>query len=407
MVRRVIGRVPTAPRHSSVPLGAAAFVAWWALCSATLPVEASFTLFESGPVRPLALSADGTRLFAVNTPDGRLEIFGVSDAGLARDTSVPVGLEPVAVAARDASEVWVVNHLSDSVSVVDVGSDPPRVTRTLHVGDEPRDVLFAGPQRGRAFITAAHRGQNLPFDPQLTTAGVGRADVWVFDAAHPGGGLGGEPLAIVTLFGDTPRALAANAEGSVVYAAVFHSGNRTTALNEHTVCDGAAGARCAIDGVPMPGGLPEPRSNASGVRAPEVGLIVQFDASSGAWRDELGRDWRAAVRFDLPDYDVFAIDALADVPHEIDRFAGVGTILYNMAVHPLSGVVYVSNSQARNEVRFSGPGLLAGHTVRGHLHEARVTVIDPATGAVLPRHLNKHIDYRTVPSPPGVKEHSR
>ena len=39
---------------------------------------AAFTTFESGQVRPLALSPDGTRLFAVNTPDDRLEIFSLT-----------------------------------------------------------------------------------------------------------------------------------------------------------------------------------------------------------------------------------------------------------------------------------------------------------------------------------------
>ena len=43
--------------------------------------RASFTAFESGQVRPLALSPDGTRLFAVNTPDNRLEIFAVGAGG--------------------------------------------------------------------------------------------------------------------------------------------------------------------------------------------------------------------------------------------------------------------------------------------------------------------------------------
>ena len=86
----------------------------------------------------------------------------------------------------------MVNHLSDSVSIVDVAADPPRVVRTLLVGDEPRDIVFAGPGGTRAFITTAHRGQQrtdpsiagVPGagDPQLTTPGVGRADVWVFDA---------------------------------------------------------------------------------------------------------------------------------------------------------------------------------------------------------------------------------
>ena len=82
---------------------------------------ADFIAFESGPVRPMALSPDGHMLFAVNTPDNRLEIFGVDDGGtLAHSASVAVGMEPVAVAVRDASEVWVVNHLSDSVSIVNV-----------------------------------------------------------------------------------------------------------------------------------------------------------------------------------------------------------------------------------------------------------------------------------------------
>ena len=31
--------------------------------------QAAFTTFESGQVRPLALTPDGTRLLAVNTPD--------------------------------------------------------------------------------------------------------------------------------------------------------------------------------------------------------------------------------------------------------------------------------------------------------------------------------------------------
>ncbi|HVM97777.1 MAG TPA: hypothetical protein VMT89_15385, partial [Candidatus Acidoferrales bacterium] len=107
--------------------------------------DSSFVTFEAGQVRPLALSADGKHLFVTNTPDHRLEIFAVKGDSLTHTGSVPVGLEPVAVAARNANEVWVINHLSDSVSIVDVGSDPPHVRRTLLVGDEPRDIVFAGP----------------------------------------------------------------------------------------------------------------------------------------------------------------------------------------------------------------------------------------------------------------------
>ncbi len=86
-------------------------------------------------------------LFALNTPDNRLEVFRPSSTGLEHINSITVGLEPVAVAARSDREVWVVNHLSDSVSVVEISNDGRSggVTRTLLVGDEPRDIVLRGP----------------------------------------------------------------------------------------------------------------------------------------------------------------------------------------------------------------------------------------------------------------------
>ncbi len=356
-------------------------------------------------MRPLALSADSRRLFAVNTPDNRLEIFDLTGSLPSKVASVAVGIEPVAVAVSASGEVWVVNHLSDSVTIVDVAATPPRVTRTLFVGDEPRDIVFAGAGRSRAFITAAHRGQNRPGDPQLSTPGIGRADVWVFDTINLGAALGGTAVSVLNLFGDTPRALAVSPDGRTVYAAVFHSGNQTTSLSEGLVCDGGATARpCNMFGTALPGGLPAPNANSEGIRGPETGLIVRFNPATQAWEDRLGRNWNSAVRFSLPDRDVFSIDAMATPPVEHASFPHVGTILFNMVVHPTNGKVYVSNTEARNEVRFEGKGMVSGSSVRGHLHEARITVIDGTN--VQPRHLNKHIDYSVVPSPAGTKERS-
>ncbi len=384
---------------------------------------ADFITFESGPVRPMAMSPDGSRLFVANTPDGRLEIFQIGAGGIAKTGSVPVGLEPVAVATRGNGEVWVVNHLSDSISIVDVASDPPRVVRTLLVGDEPRDIVFAGPGGERAFITTAHRGQHrtdpslagVPGagDPQLTTPGVGRADVWVFDAGNLGAAVGGVPLEIVTLFGDTPRALTVSPDGNTVYAAVFMSGNQTTVVSEGVVCGGGLDTPCNnSQGLQSPGGQLPPSTDHLGNAAPDVGIIVKLNQSNGQWEDERGRDWSNVVRFNLPDHDVFAIDATT--LDETSSWSGVGTILFNMAVNPVSGKVYVANTDARNEVRFEGPGdfvTLQGSkppgvpaSVQGDLHRAGITVLDGAN--VLPRHLNKHIDYSVRPAPPGTAQHS-
>ena len=343
-----------------------------------------FVEFESGQVRPLALSPSGRYLYAVNTPANSLEVFSVTRLGLIHLDSVPVGLEPVAVAARDDSEVWVTNLLSDSVSVVDM-SDPRhgRVVRTLLVGDEPRDIVFAGPGRSRAFITTAHRGQNIPFDPQLTTPGIGRADVWVFDTNHLGETLTGTPLAIINLFADTPRALAVSPDGSRVYAAAFHSGNRTTIASQ----------------LPGPFALPPPTTNFQGIAQIPEALIVKYNGQH--WVDELNRNFDSRVMFSLPDEDVFVIDALAPRPVQLagsqGSFSGVGTILYNMAVNPVTGHIYVSNTDALNDHRFEGPGDFAGHSVRGHHNLSRISVLGPA--GVVTRHLNKHIDYSTCCAP--------
>src|SRR5689334_2774886 len=114
-------------------LGRGVLVGLLACAAPALAAPPAFYEFESGQVRPLALSADRNTLYAVNTPRNTLEILTVGST-LTLRASVPVGLEPIAVAVRpNTNEVWVVNHLSDSVSIVDVGSTPPRVKRTLLV----------------------------------------------------------------------------------------------------------------------------------------------------------------------------------------------------------------------------------------------------------------------------------
>ncbi len=376
-----------------------------------LDVAPTFT-FESGPVRPVAMSPDGTHLFVANTAHASLDVFAISGSGLNPAGSTFVGIDPVAVAARTNTEVWVVNQVSDSISIVDTSTTPPHVVRTLLVGDEPSDIVFGGASNARAFITTAHRGQQRTDaslsavtgagDPQLTTPGVNRADVWVFDTANPGAGVGGTPLSIVTMFGDTPRALAVTPNGNTVYAAVFKSGNQSTSTNSELPCPGFnSNTPCTVSGQTIPGSPIAPATNYAGVAAPQISVLLHEDGA-GAWRDSTSRDWSAVTEFTLPDDDVFAIDTTSLAV--TTTYQHVGTTLFDMAVNPVSGNIYVSNTQSRNDLKFEGPGTFAGTTLQGHLAESRVTVINGAT--VTPRYLNKHINYATLPAPAGTADHS-
>ena len=410
---RAFGRGRRKSPLSTVPTSVVLFCATLLMSFGALAQAPNFVAFESGHVRPIAMSPDRTRLFVTNTPDNTLEVFDITLSGLALRARVPVGLEPVAVAARNDSEVWVVNHLSDSISVVTL-SGTPRVTRTLLVGDEPRDIVFAG-SPVRAFITTAHRGQqrtdasisSVPGagDPQLITPSIGRNDVWVFDPASLGNTVGGTPVRIMNFFSDTPRALAVSPDKNTVYVAAFKSGNQTTTILEPMVCDGfRPNLPCLVDNLSiMPGGNPGPGTNFEGKRAPETGLIVKFNNATNRWEDELGRNWNNAVRFRLPDLDVFAVDART--LSQTASYAHVGTTLFNMIANPATGKLYVSNTEAFNLARFEGPGEFAGQTVQGHLAETRITVISGSS--VTPRHLNKHLDYTRLANESGFDPTAR
>lgn len=335
------------------------------------PEDASFTNFESAHVRPLVVDSANNRLFAVNTPNNTVEWFDIAANGdISLKQSVHVGLEPVSLALK-GNFLWVVNHLSDSVSIIDVTAEVANVVNTIDVGDEPRDILFAGENFDKVFITTAHRGQNSPIDPQLTTPGVGRADVWVFDTKDQNVAAIQTPTDIVTLFADTPRALASTADGKVVYAAAYLSGNLTTTIGANNLVKQG------------------PQQSADGLPAPDTGLIVKFDGTK--WHDENGDDFSRYVRFNLPDYDVFAIDTSTFEVNE--QFSGVGTHLFNMVVNPVSGSVYVSNQEANNLHRFEGHSE-EFDTIRGNIVQSQISVIKPgAEQEVTAVHLNPHINY--------------
>jgi YVTN family beta-propeller protein len=112
----------------------------------------SFLNFESAPIHPVALNPDRSTLAICNLPDGRIELFSVDTGIPIPFASVPVGLDPVSLRFRRTNEIWVVNHISDSISVVDPFGH--RVEATIQTADAPEDVVFAG-RPLRAFVSCS------------------------------------------------------------------------------------------------------------------------------------------------------------------------------------------------------------------------------------------------------------
>ena len=216
-----------------------------------------YTLFEVDPVRPIAILNKSGFIASVNVPDDYLEIFRPTPHGAKHCASIKVGMRPVAVAvvrqSKHRAQLWVVNQLSDSISVVRVNTHRcvGEVIDTIPVADEPRDIVVAHTPKGkRVLVTAAHRGRHHP-DPVVANAiedlkypaqekiakgrPAGLADVLVFNASDRQ-----QIPQVVNLFSDKPRALAlgpkdSNGFHTSVYAAGFHTGNKTSVLAHETV----------------------------------------------------------------------------------------------------------------------------------------------------------------------------
>ncbi|HEX6183545.1 MAG TPA: DUF4214 domain-containing protein [Pyrinomonadaceae bacterium] len=330
----------------------------------------TFRNFESPQVHPLAITPDGTRLLAVNSPNATLSVFQLASGSPVLTAEIPVGMEPVSVAARSNREAWVVNWLSDSVSIVDLTTG--NVTRTIDVGDEPTDVLFAA-GGAKAFVCVSGGASISTSNPN--PAVLGRGQVKVFDAANPTAA-----PQVLNIFGKQPRALARDATGGRVFVSVFESGNQTTIVPEPTVSSNG--------GLPPPSpamlpGLPP---------APRTSLIVRWNGSD--WVDELNRSWNSFLPYRLADIDLVEINASLSSPTITANVRGVGTHNGNMTFDPVSNRLAVVNLESANAVRFE-PNL------KGRFQASRVSFLSAQPG-VAPSvasvaDLNPHVN----PNGPG------
>lgn len=270
--------------------------------------QTSFQHAEARLTHPVTLTTDGTRLLAVDAVNARLTIYDVTgtDAPV-RVMQIPTGLEPVSVRARTSNEVWVVNELSDSITIISVntGTDTYTVIDTLSTGDEPADVTFA---QGKAFVTCARSNS-----------------VRIYDAATR------TPITTLTLEGLYPRALTTNLEGTRVYAAFLESGNRTTILPKELAPPQPAPTNTALPA------------------APQTAQIVAAD------------DPR--IKNIVLDHDVVEIDATNN--SIVGYASAIGTSLFDLKPRPGTGDLWVANTEALNLIPFEPQ--LRGRFVRNRV----------------------------------------
>ncbi len=271
---------------------------------ATLKVnyrEVGHPLFCSPHFAPIAIH--NNRVFVVNTPSDTVDVLDRTDRRLI--TRVNVGIDPVSIAVRpDGKEVWVSNHISDSVSVID---NDPKSTTFLQVistiqafnrktkatlFDEPVGIAFAGNQK--AYVALSSENEIAVIDVNQRSI-VNRLRIPAQD-----------PRAIVV-------------RNKKLYVLPFESNNKTQL---------SGGRGDAIDGD-----------------------LVTFDA----WQHSifhnnvlsLGHVVDIVKHPQVPDRDLFVFDT------ETDRLIQVvntlGTLLYGITVDN-KGNVFIAQTDARNDI---------------------------------------------------------
>lgn len=324
------------------------------------PNPGTFVNFEVPHVHPLDLSPDGSTLIACNTPDDRIEIFSVDglDGSLTHTDSIPVGYGPEAVRFRSNTEVWVVNHVSDSVSIVDLSLG--FVTNTIQTDDEPADVVF---------YTDAGNSANL------AAVSCSRPDkIQVFNA---------DTLALVDeldIFSEDPRALAT--DGTNVYVAAFASGNSTTIIANNTIANALEDATGPYggqnppfnDGVPGTAWVTPFGSDDFGsvfAPPPQVSLVVRKDFNDGdKWKDDNGADWTSWISganaakslrvtgWDMTDNDIASFSTTNGTTALNAGFGASGWVTRRMnacmalGINPNDGSLLLVGTDSTNEVRF-------------------------------------------------------
>ena len=250
-------------------------------------------------VNPIAISGD--RVFVANTPADTVDVIDVGTKKLVH--RIPVGVDPVSMAVRpDGLEVWVSNHVSDSVSVIDNDSTSPtylHVVATIQEFDSKHATTFDEPV-GIAFASNDKAYVALSSENQIAVVDVASRQV----------------TKRLTIPAQDPRAI--TVRDGKLFVIPFESNNKTQL---------SGGKKDDIDGE-----------------------LVTFDA----WEHSiihnnvlsLGHVVDIIKHPEVPDRDLFIFDTETD--QLVETVDSLGTLLYGLTVAS-DGTVFVAQTDARND----------------------------------------------------------
>ena len=256
-------------------------------------------LFMSPHFNPIVVSQG--LVYVTNTPADTVDVINTTSRQIIK--RIDVGISPSGLALRpDGSELWVTNHVSDSVSVVDIRSKS--ATRFVVVStiqdfdsagatrfDEPVGIAFAS--NNKAYVTLSGENQIAVIDA-YTRKIVKR----------------------LSIPAQSPRALAVR--NGLLYVLPFESGNQTQ----------------------LSGGIP-----------PLDGNLATFDAYKHSVKENnvlsIGHVVDIVKNPTVPDRDMFVFDTRSDAL--VRTVNTLGTLLYGIDVDSM-GYAVIAQTDARNDI---------------------------------------------------------
>ena len=268
------------------------------------PLKVGHPTFASPHANPIAVN--GELVFVVNTPADTVDVIDAKSKKI--KTRINVGVDPVGIGVRpDGKEVWVSNHVSDSVSVIDTDSSSPtylQVVATVQEFDSRTKATTFDEPIGIAFASNEKAYVALSSENQIAVVDVASRKI--------------KDRLIITA--QDPRSIAVH--GDRLYVIPFESNNKTQL---------SGGSRDKVD------------------KDKDKDLYT-FDAWEHSIRVNnvlsLGHVTDIVKHPDVPDRDLFVFDTKTD--KLVQTVNTLGTLLYGVTVDS-KGQVYIAQTDARND----------------------------------------------------------